>query len=96
MWTCRWATSHCRLRGERKSSGGGSCNGGGSNRTVRGDGRNNNGGGGKNDESGSWSRKTKRRPRASNGQRYPLPCFTHFGNLKCAQGRPLLALGHLF
>ena len=27
----------------------------------------------------------KRRPRASNGQRYPLPCRTHFGNLKCAQ-----------
>ena len=27
----------------------------------------------------------KRRPRASNGQRYPLPCCTHFGNLKCAQ-----------
>ena len=27
----------------------------------------------------------KRRPRASNGQRYPLPCRTHFGNLKCAR-----------
>ena len=27
----------------------------------------------------------KRRPRASNSQRYPLPCSTHFGNLKCAQ-----------
>ena len=27
----------------------------------------------------------KRRPWASNGQRYPLPCRTHFGNLKCAQ-----------
>ena len=24
----------------------------------------------------------KRRPRASNGQRYPLPCRTHFGKLK--------------
>ena len=37
----------------------------------------------------------------SNGQRYPLPCRTHFGNLKCAQqGKgycwPLLALGRLF
>ena len=30
-------------------------------------------------------KKKKRRPRASNGQRYPLPCRTHFGNLKCAQ-----------
>ena len=43
----------------------------------------------------------KRRPRASNGQRYPLPCCTHFGHLKCAQQgkgycRPLLALGRLF
>ena len=43
----------------------------------------------------------KRRPRASNGQRYPLPCRTHFGNLKCAQqGKgycwPVLALGRLF
>ena len=28
-----------------------------------------------------WTR-GKRRPRASNGQRYPLPCRTHFGNLK--------------
>ena len=27
----------------------------------------------------------KRRSRASNGQRCPLPCCTHFGNLKCAQ-----------
>ena len=27
----------------------------------------------------------KRRPRASNGQRYPLPYRTHFGYLKCAQ-----------
>ena len=29
--------------------------------------------------------KKKIRPRASNGQRYPLPCRTRFGNLKCAQ-----------
>ena len=29
--------------------------------------------------------RTKRRPRAGNGQRYPLPCSSHFGNLKCAQ-----------
>ena len=46
-------------------------------------------------------RGTKRRPRVSNGQRYPLPCCTYFGNLKCAQqGKgycwPLLALGRLF
>ena len=27
----------------------------------------------------------KRRPRASNGQRYPLPYRTHVGNLKCAR-----------
>ena len=27
----------------------------------------------------------KRRAGASNGQRYPLPCCTHFGNLKCEQ-----------
>ena len=30
--------------------------------------------------------KIKRRPRASNGQRYPLPCCAHFGNLKWAEG----------
>ena len=30
-------------------------------------------------------KKRKRRPRASNGQRYPLPCCTHFRNLKCEQ-----------
>ena len=35
---------------------------------------------------GKRNKKTmKRRPRASNGQRYPLPCHTHFGNLKCAR-----------
>ena len=43
----------------------------------------------------------KRRPRASNGQQYPLPCCRHFGNLKCAQQYkgyccPLLARGGLF
>ena len=29
--------------------------------------------------------KEEKTARASNGQRYPLPCCTHFGNLKCAQ-----------
>ena len=29
--------------------------------------------------------KLKSRPRASNGQRYPLPYRAHFGILKCAQ-----------
>ena len=27
----------------------------------------------------------KRRAGASNGQRYPLPCCSHLGNLKCIQ-----------
>ena len=39
---------------------------------------------------------TKRRPRASDGQRYPLPCCTHFGNLKCAQqGKGYCGAGYL-
>ena len=46
-------------------------------------------------------RKEKRRAGASNGQRYPLPCCTYFGNLKCVQqGKgycwSLLAPAHLF
>ena len=34
---------------------------------------------------GRRDKESKRQPKASNGQRYPLPCCTHFGNLKCAQ-----------
>ena len=46
-------------------------------------------------------RAKEERPGASNGQRYPLPCCTQLGNLKCVQQgkgycRPLLAPGRLF
>ena len=30
-------------------------------------------------------KEVRKETRASNGQRYPLPCCTHFGNLKCGQ-----------
>ena len=40
---------------------------------------------GKVEEGQEKEKEEKRRPRASNGQRCPLPCCIYYGNLECAQ-----------